>query len=81
MPNLNAFDKLDESLKQKILGGDYNRRIFVEMLSDYGLYRYSKYTLSMTSFGDSAPSKDLLTHFGFTPTNLANKIKECIKEN
>ncbi len=81
MPNLNAFDKLDESLKQKILGGDYNRRIFVEMLSDYGLYRYSKYTLSMTSFGDSATSKDLLTHFGFTPTNLANKIKECIKEN
>ena len=51
------------------------------MLSDYGLYRYSKYTLSMTSFGDSATSKDLLTHFGFTPTNLANKIKECIKEN
>ncbi len=81
MPNLNAFDKLDEEKKKEVLGEDYSKRIFVEMLSSYGLYRYAKYTLAMESFGASAPYKDVVANFGFTPNNLANKIKEYIKEN
>lgn len=82
MPSLNSFNELEENKKEEVLGGDYSHRIFVEMLSTYGLYRYSKYVMGLDEFGRSAPGKDVTNFFKFTPEELARRVVEAIeKEN
>jgi transketolase len=37
--------------------------------------------VGMTTFGASAPQKDLYKHFGFTPEHVAEVAKECAERN
>lgn len=79
MPSLNRFNKLSTSEQNEILGDNYDKRIFVEMASSYGLYKYAKYVFGIDTFGDSACYKDVVSHFGFTENNLAQKIISILK--
>jgi len=45
----------------------------VEASSVHGWHRFSHAQISMTTFGMSAPGKDLLEHFGFTAGNIIEK--------
>jgi transketolase len=35
--------------------------------------------IGMTTFGGSAPAKDLFEHFGFTPENVAARAKAVVE--
>ena len=73
MPSMNSFDKLSEEEQEEVLGAPYEKRIAVEMLSSFGWHKYAKHTMSVDSFGDSAPANDVISYFGFTATNLRDK--------
>ena len=73
MPSMEIFEMQSEEYKEKILPSSVEKRISVEALSSFGWGKYvglKGRSLSMDSFGASAPAKELFTHFGFTVENL-----------
>jgi len=57
-------------------------RVSVEMASTFGWARYVGPTgcaIGMTTFGASAPLKDLLKKFGFTVEHVVTAAKEQVK--
>ena len=73
MPSMEIFEMQSEEYKEKILPSSVEKRISVEALSSFGWGKYvglKGASLSMDSFGASAPAKELFTHFGFTVENL-----------
>jgi len=51
----------------------------VEASSVHGWHRFSHAQISMTTFGMSAPAKDLFKHFGFTSENVMNKATALVE--
>ena len=73
MPSMEIFEMQSEEYKEKILPSSVEKRISVEALSSFGWGKYvglKGASLSMDSFGASAPAKELFNHFGFTVENL-----------
>ena len=73
MPCMEIFEMQSEEYKEKILPSSVEKRISVEALSSFGWGKYvglKGRSLSMDSFGASAPAKELFNHFGFTVENL-----------
>ena len=69
MPSWELFEKQDEAYKQQVLPDTVTARVAVEQGSVFGWERYvgqKGAVVGMTTFGASAPIKDLQTKFGFT---------------
>lgn len=81
MPSLNAFDNLNRDEQEEVLGNDASKCIFVEMLSSYGLYKYASHTFALDTYGDSGKGEEVVEHFGFTPSNLAKRVEDILKED
>ena len=79
MPSFYLFEKQSEEYKKSVLGTDYNKRIFVEMLSSFGLHKYAANVMSIDDFGASANYADLQRYYDFTPARLAKTIKSLLK--
>ncbi|MEG1313014.1 MAG: transketolase C-terminal domain-containing protein, partial [Bacilli bacterium] len=79
MPSMFNFEKQKEEYMEEILGKDYNKRIFVEMASSFGLHKYAKHVMSIDEFGRSAPFSDVQKFFNFTSEELANKVENFLK--
>ncbi len=78
MPSWELFEKCDNEYKEKVLPSDIKKRIAVEAGISSGWERYVKDAgaiISMNSFGASAPGKEVLKNFGFTPDNIVEKAK------
>jgi transketolase len=70
MPSWELFERQDRSYRDSVLPPDITARVSVEMGSVIGWDRYvgtRGARIGMNTFGASAPLKDLLTKFGFTP--------------
>jgi transketolase len=50
----------------------------VEAGTSLGWERYADASVSIDRFGASAPGKDVLTEFGFTPENVAARALELL---
>src|SRR3954470_459911 len=75
MPCMDRFAQQDESYRDKILPPAARARVCVEALSPLGWHQWAGSdgeVIGMTTFGASAPAKDLFTHFGFTPERVAD---------
>ena len=62
-----------------MLPPEVTARVSVEQASTFGWARYvgaTGHSLGMRSFGASAPLKDLLKTFGFTPEHIVTAAKE-----
>ena len=84
MPCVNLFLKQDRKYKEEILPTDFKNVLAIE--AGVGNYWYkfvgqSGATLSMNSFGLSAPGKDVMNFFGFTVKNIIKEAKNLIKKN
>lgn len=78
LPCWELFDQQDESYRSSVLPPDIRPRVSIEMGSVLGWDRYVGTTgarIGMTSFGASAPLKDLLVHFGFTVDRVVDAAK------
>ncbi len=84
MPSWELFEQQDQSYRDEILPPDITARVSVEMGSVIGWDRYvgtAGAKVGMNTFGSSAPLKDLLTKFGFTPAKVLVAAKEQIAKS
>jgi transketolase len=84
MPSWELFERQDEQYRKAVLPPHITARVTVEQGSVIGWDRYagnSGAIIGMHSFGASAPLKDLLTKFGFTPEKVMAAAKEQIARN
>jgi transketolase len=79
MPSWELFEQQDHSYRAQVLPPTVTRRVVVEQASVLGWERYAGpfgSIIGMKTFGASAPLKDLLTKFGFTPEHVYTAAKE-----
>jgi transketolase len=84
MPSWELFEQQDQAYRDHVLPPDIAARVSVEMGSEIGWDRYVGATgakIGMTTFGASAPLKDLLPKFGFTQAHVAAAAKDQISQH
>jgi transketolase len=84
MPSWELFEQQDQAYRDTVLPPDITARVSVEQGSVIGWDRYvgmNGAKIGMHTFGSSAPLKDLLTKFGFTPDKVLAAAKEQIAKS
>jgi len=82
MPSWELFDDQPQEYRDRVLPPNVTARVSVEKASIFGWARYvgcNGYSIGMRSFGASAPLKDLVKKFGFTPENVAKAARDQLK--
>ena len=83
MPSWELFEKQSDDYKEQVLPNSVKKRISVEAASTFGWERFvglDGEKIGMTTFGTSAPGKDVMNKFGFTVENVVNKSLELLKK-
>lgn len=81
MPSMDVFEAQSKEYKEQILPSNIRKRVAVEALSSFGWDRYvglDGTTVTMNSFGASAPAAVLFEHFGFTVSNVVAAVKSIL---
>jgi transketolase len=81
MPSTDIFDIQDENYKNSVLPPTVKARVSVEAASVFGWERYvglEGAIIGMTTFGASAPAKDLFNKFGFTVQHVVQAAKDVL---
>jgi transketolase len=79
MPSWELFEHQDDAYRAAVLPPTVTRRVAVEQASTLGWERYTELhgtIIGMKTFGASAPLKELLVKFGFTPEHLYAAAKQ-----
>ncbi len=82
MPSWEIFEHQEASYRESVLPTKVKARISVEQAATFGWERYvglEGRMIGMTSFGASAPLKELVKKFGFTVENVVNTAKELLQ--
>jgi transketolase len=81
MPCAEVFEQQDAAYRESILPLEVRARVAIEALhADY----WCKYVgldgrvIGMTTFGESAPGGELMTHFGFTVENVVAVVEDML---
>ena len=83
MPSWELFEKQPESYRNEVLPPSCRSRLAIEAGTEMGWKRYigeSGRTLTLNSFGASAPYKALEEKYGFTVSNVVAVIREMVGE-
>ncbi len=83
MPSTDIFDMQDEAYKKSVLPPEVKARVSVEAGSVFGWERYvglQGAVIGMTTFGASAPIKDLMKKFGFTTEHVVQAAKQVLAQ-
>jgi transketolase len=81
MPCWELFDRQPQAYRDEVLPPSVRARVSVEQASTLGWDRYvgdGGAAIGMHTFGASAPLKQLLTKFGFTPDRVAEVARERV---
>jgi transketolase len=73
MPSWELFDDQPQEYRDGVLPPEVTARVSVEQASTFGWARYvgaTGHSIGMHSFGASAPLKELVKKFGFTPEHV-----------
>lgn len=79
MPCQEVFEIQSEEYKEKVLPRNVLKRVAVEALSKVSWYKYvglNGRIVGMTTFGDSAPAKQLFEKFSITSSEIVRVFKE-----
>jgi transketolase len=82
MPCVERFEEQEPAYRERVLPRSVRARVCVEALSPLGWDRYAGdagEVIGMTTFGASAPAKDLFEHFGFTPERVAETGRAVVE--
>ena len=74
LPSWELFEEQDEAYRDSVLPAAIKARVSVEAAATLGWERYAGpegAIIGMHGFGASAPAKDLMKEFGFTPEKIA----------
>lgn len=81
MPCWQLFERQDSSYRDQVLPPSIRARVAVEQASTFGWERYvgeHGAIIGMTTFGASAPIKQLQQHFGFEPRRVADAARAAL---
>jgi transketolase len=81
MPSWDIFEHQTRQYREGVLPPNVGARVAIEQASTFGWERYvgpSGRVIGMTTFGASAPLKELQRKFGFEPDRLAAIAKELL---
>jgi len=81
MPSWDLFEEQSNEYKEQVLPSSVKARVSVEAGSTFGWSQYvgpTGRTIGMHRFGASAPIKDLLKKFGFTPDKVVEAAHDAI---
>ncbi|MFD7613507.1 transketolase [Streptomyces sp. NPDC059828] len=81
MPCWELFDRQPREYRDQVLPPHVTARVGIEQASTFGWDRYvgdGGALIGMHTFGASAPLKQLLTKFGFTPERVAEAAREVL---
>jgi transketolase len=81
MPSMDLFEAQPEEYKESVLPNSVRSRVAVEAAVDFGWGRYvglDGTTVTMKSFGASAPAGVLFKKFGFTTENVVKAVKSIL---
>ncbi|WP_267243394.1 transketolase [Streptomyces sp. PR69] len=81
MPCWELFDRQPKEYRDQVLPPGVTARVGVEQASTFGWDRYvgdAGAVIGMHTYGASAPLKQLLTKFGFTPERVAQTARELV---
>jgi transketolase len=84
MPSWDIFEKQSDDYKKQVLPPTVKARVSVEAASTFGWSEYVGPTgkiIGMHRFGASAPIKDLLKKFGFSPEKVVEAAREAIAQS
>ncbi|MER7003782.1 transketolase [Dactylosporangium sp. NPDC000555] len=84
MPCWELFDRQPRRYRDQVLPPSVRARVAIEQASTLGWERYvgdSGAIIGMHTFGASAPLKQLLTKFGFTPERVTQAAREQVAAN
>jgi transketolase len=76
MPCWELFDHQSQEYRDSVLPPAVQARVSVEQASTMGWDRYARRNIGMTTFGASAPLKELQKKFGFTPEAVVAAAKQ-----
>jgi transketolase len=82
LPCWELFDRQEEAYRDEVLPPEVTARVSVEEASTLGWDRYvgnSGVRVGMHTFGTSAPLKDVLAKFGFTPDKIAEAARKALQ--
>ena len=81
MPCWELFDRQPREYRDQVLPPSVRARVAIEQASTLGWDRYvgdAGAVVGMHTFGASAPLKQLLVKFGFTPDRVAEVAREVL---
>jgi transketolase len=81
MPSWEIFDQQDQAYRDSVIPPSITARVAVEQASTFGWERWvgsGGAIIAMSTFGASAPLKELQKKFGFTLENVVNTVKSQI---
>ena len=76
MPCWSYFDKQDEAYKASVINLPREKVVSIEMLSTFGWAKYAATNIGLDQFGASAPAKDVIKKFNFTPEYVASVVEK-----
>jgi transketolase len=82
MPCLEVFEQQPQAYRDEVLPPSVRARVAVEQASTVGWHRYvglDGAVIGMETFGASAPLKELLTKFGFTPDRVVETARTVLE--
>ena len=83
MPSPDIFERQDDAYKNSVLPPNVKARVSVEAGSTYGWSKYvgpQGVSIGMTTFGASAPVKDLMKKFGFTTDHVVQAARQVLAQ-
>jgi transketolase len=83
LPSFHLFEAQDQAYRDEVLLPSVTARISIEEASTLGWERYVGFggrAIGMHTFGSSAPLKDVLNEFGFTPEKVVEAARELLKQ-
>ncbi|WP_269616312.1 transketolase [Prochlorococcus marinus] len=83
MPCVELFEEQSESYKEEVLPTNIRKRIVVEAAESFGWHKYIGLdgdTVTMNSFGASAPGGLCMEKFGFTVDNVLEKCRNLLNK-
>lgn len=81
MPSMELFDRQTKEYKESVLPTQIRKRVSIEAGSDFGWAKYvglDGATVSIKSFGASAPADVLFEKYGFTVEKVISTVKETL---
>ena len=76
MPCWSYFDKQDDAYKASVINLPREKVVSIEMLSTFGWAKYAGLNIGLDTFGASAPAKDVIKKFNFTPEFVVSQVEK-----